>query len=296
MEGLWGLLICVFILYPLAYYTPGSDHGSFENPYNTYAMISNSADVQYMFLVYYFAILLYNILACLVTYMLDSVWHAILDNFRPATVWGVDMLIFYFFSRAFGEPWNQPWSFLQLLGMFVLLYGTAIYNAPNAGSIKLTGGAASCFIDCSHEYEVTVPIMEISSASAMDEEGKRVGEVVVSANPNPYYATRSPFLGGNNRVLISPALHGGGAAATGAGTAAGAGAKGGMGTPVGVYRHDRVVVIGTPGHHPISGNSANLLNSQMMSRAMSFGYATTGPNAVGGGSVGMGYTNYGAPH
>lgn len=156
MEGLWGLLICVFVLYPLAYYTPGSDHGSFENPYNTYAMIANSMDVQRMFILYYFAILFYNILACLVTYMLDSVWHAILDNFRPATVWGVDMLIYYAYTHAFGEPWNEPWSFLQLLGMCVLLYGTAIYNAPNAGSIKLTGGAASCFMDCSDEYEVKV--------------------------------------------------------------------------------------------------------------------------------------------
>lgn len=45
MEGLWGLLICVFILYPIAYWYPGEDHGSFENPFNTYTMIANSPQV-----------------------------------------------------------------------------------------------------------------------------------------------------------------------------------------------------------------------------------------------------------
>jgi hypothetical protein len=29
------VLLCVFVLYPLAYLCPGSDHGSFEHPANT---------------------------------------------------------------------------------------------------------------------------------------------------------------------------------------------------------------------------------------------------------------------
>lgn len=106
-----------------------------------------------------------------------------------------------------------------------------------------------------------MPIVEVPNAGASPEQGRRVGEVVVSSNPNPHYVTRSPFLGGNNRVLISPAMRGAG---------------GSVGTPVGVHRRDHVVVIGTPGRAPLSGNSASLLNSQMMSRGMSFGYATTG--------------------
>ena len=96
----------------------------------------------------------YNALACLVTVMLDSVWRAILDNFRPATVWMVDLFIFYYVSTSFGEQWNASWSWLQLVGMITLLYGTAIYNAPNGGSVKLMGGIWSCYIDCSDEYAV----------------------------------------------------------------------------------------------------------------------------------------------
>ena len=136
MEGLWGLIICVLVLYPLAYYTPGADHGSVENPFNTYVLISNSSEIQNVFIIYFFSVLAYNILACLVTFMLSAIWHAILDNFRPITVWAVDLFIFYTITTSFGESWSAQWSWLQVLGMVVLLYGTAVYNAPNPGSIK----------------------------------------------------------------------------------------------------------------------------------------------------------------
>ncbi|RYY68502.1 hypothetical protein EON63_24730 [archaeon] len=125
MEGLWGTLLCLFVVYPIAYYAPGTDHGSFENPYNTYIMFISSSTIQHVFIIYFFSILAYNMLAVLVTYMLDSVWHAILDNFRPITVWASDLYIFYYITVQLGEQWTQ-WSYLQLVGMVVLLYGTAV--------------------------------------------------------------------------------------------------------------------------------------------------------------------------
>lgn len=152
MEGLWGSLICIFIVYPIAYFYPGPDHGSYENPFNTWYMLVHSKEVQTIFAVYFLSIFFYNVLAVLVTYTLNSVWHAILDNFRPITVWGSDLFIHYFIYAAYGETWTN-WSYLQLLGLFVLLYGTAIYNAPNDGSLELRGGITSCFIDCTAEYD-----------------------------------------------------------------------------------------------------------------------------------------------
>jgi len=56
MEGFWGFLICLFVLYPLAYYCPGSDHGSFENGFNTYTMLVNSRQVQLIFTVYFITV------------------------------------------------------------------------------------------------------------------------------------------------------------------------------------------------------------------------------------------------
>jgi len=155
---------------------PGNDHGSYEDPFNTWAMFVNSRNIQLAFTIYFFAIFFYNLFAVLVTFMLSSVWHAILDNFRcvfypllseltwqrssnrffsyftrPITVWVTDLYIFYQISPAFGEMWTQ-YSYLQIIGMGVLLYGTAIYNAPNEGSILLEGQLWAFGLDFSDEY------------------------------------------------------------------------------------------------------------------------------------------------
>eukprot|EP00591_Stephanopyxis_turris_P013569 CAMPEP_0195513174 /NCGR_PEP_ID=MMETSP0794_2-20130614/4886_1 /TAXON_ID=515487 /ORGANISM="Stephanopyxis turris, Strain CCMP 815" /LENGTH=454 /DNA_ID=CAMNT_0040641113 /DNA_START=188 /DNA_END=1553 /DNA_ORIENTATION=+ len=153
MEGVWGAIICLLVVYPAAYYLPGDDHGSYESFFYTMAMIQKNTGIQMAFYVYFFAIFFYNLFAVLVTFMLSSVWHAILDNFRPITIWGADMLIFYSFTAgAFGEAWTK-WSFIQLIGMCVLLYGTAIYNAPNPGSLKLKGQWWAFGIDLTNEYQ-----------------------------------------------------------------------------------------------------------------------------------------------
>lgn len=55
MEGFWGTLLCVFVVYPLAYYLPGDDHGSYEDPFNTWAMFVNTHSIKLMFIVYFFA-------------------------------------------------------------------------------------------------------------------------------------------------------------------------------------------------------------------------------------------------
>eukprot|EP01038_Epipyxis_sp_PR26KG_P010355 gene10355-13910_t len=182
MEGLWGTIICVTILYPIFYFLPGSDHGSVENPFNTYAQIMNSSSIQIIFVLYFFSVLAYNILATLVTFMLSAVWHAILDNFRPITVWSVDLIIYYMLSKAFGEAWTS-YSYLQVVGMFVLIYGTAIYNAPNQGSIRLSGEWYSLYLDFTDEY------------SECEEELENIKRKSLKKNPSfaPYYTTMSPL-------------------------------------------------------------------------------------------------------
>jgi hypothetical protein len=160
MEGFWGSLICLLVLYPLAYYTPGADHGSFENPFNTYYMITHSSSITWMCVLYIVSITAFNIFCVLITFMLNSVWHAILDNFRPVTVWGSSLFIFYFVQPSFGESWTV-WSWMQLFGLFVLLYGTAVYNAPNAASIKLEGDLKSFYVDCSNEYKELEAMQEV---------------------------------------------------------------------------------------------------------------------------------------
>jgi len=152
MEGLWGTIFCVTVAYPIVYYLPGDDHGSYEDPFNTWYMIKNSTTIQIAFWIYFCSIFFYNFFAVLVTFLLNSVWHAILDNFRPITIWMTDLVIFYYFTPDLGEKWTV-FSWVQVFGMIILLYGTAIYNAPNAGSILLEGQWFSFGFNFSREYE-----------------------------------------------------------------------------------------------------------------------------------------------
>lgn len=65
------------------------------------------------------------------------------------------MFIYYVITETgnYGEPWTK-YSWIQLSGMVVLLYGTAVYNAPNAGSIRLEGRWFHLGFDFRHEYEL----------------------------------------------------------------------------------------------------------------------------------------------
>lgn len=159
MEGLWGTLACICIVYPLtSYVVPGQDYnGAYEHWYSTYVMLCQTRSLQWAVLIYSGAIFAYNLLAVLVTFLLNSIWHAILDNFRPLTIWAVGLALYYGDGKgdgyAGGEPWMQPESWIQVAGLVVLLYGTAVYNAPNPGAIELRGQWYALGVDCTDEYE-----------------------------------------------------------------------------------------------------------------------------------------------
>ena len=135
MEGSCGVGLCLLVLYPLAYFCPGSDHGSFEHPGNTWSLVANSPAACLLIFLYSSSIFILNALSVLITFMMSSVWHAILDSFRPISVWLTELSLFYVFTRgASGEAWNAG-SYVELGGMLVLLVGTAVYN----GSIEVPG-------------------------------------------------------------------------------------------------------------------------------------------------------------
>jgi hypothetical protein len=200
MEGLWGTLICVAILYPLAYYLPGTDHESIEDPFNTLAMIKNSSSIQLIFLLYFLSIFAYNVLAVLVTFMMNSIWHAILDNFRPITVWVVDLIIFYGFTKGeLGESWTS-WSYLQLSGMLTLLYGTAIYNAPNEGSLILMGQWWAFGANFSEEYQ------DIQYGRENEERFEKLYGTLLYEDPKSYHSLRESSLGAGKKESTTLAV------------------------------------------------------------------------------------------
>eukprot|EP00744_Colponema_vietnamica_P008216 GILI01011743.1.p1 GENE.GILI01011743.1~~GILI01011743.1.p1 ORF type:complete len:445 (+),score=121.81 GILI01011743.1:111-1445(+) len=135
MEGVWGVLAMVLFFLPVIYFIPGADAGSYENTLDTFAMLKNNPSMWTSLWLYWFAVLAYNICGICVTQLLSAIHHTILDTLRTLCVWGVDLLLFYVFTDGKrGEAWDE-WSWLQLAGFFVLVYGTLIYD----GLVKLPG-------------------------------------------------------------------------------------------------------------------------------------------------------------
>lgn len=199
MEGFWGTVLCLVVVYPLVYYLPGEDHGSYEDPFNTYHMFIDSPIIQYAFIIYFFAIFGYNLFAVLVTFALNSIWHAILDNFRPITVWLTDLAIYYVFTDGeYGETWTV-YSYLQLVGMMVLLYGTSIYNAPHAGSLMLKGQWWALWLNLTREYEM---VEQELHEDVLHDEWKKKREDFVVRRPSSI-SERSPHIS-----IHTQALHG----------------------------------------------------------------------------------------
>jgi len=134
MEGLFGSMLTVLVVYPIAGMVPGADHGVFEDVENTFAQLSDSPSLVNLSILFCISVFVLNSFSVLVTFMLSSVWHAILDNFRPITIWATQLVIYSLTDGAHGEAWTRG-SYLQLLGLGVMLLGTAIYN----GTIAVPG-------------------------------------------------------------------------------------------------------------------------------------------------------------
>ena len=159
MEGLWGCIVCVFIMGLIAYFMPGNDLGSFESLYDLLLMT---------FIFFFLSVFGYSLFGMLVKFMLHSVWRAILDNFCPIAVWASSLEIHYFASTSFGEVWTDA-SWTQVGGLIVFLYGADICNEPgdwqDSGSIASLDLSEECH-DADDEWEdATCPMCEYSNRS-----------------------------------------------------------------------------------------------------------------------------------
>jgi len=131
MEGVFGSVLTVLVVYPIAGLVPGQDHGVFEDIDNTMTQLNDNPSLVYLSAVFCASVFVLNSFSVLVTFMLSSVWHAILDNFRPISIWATQLAIYSLTDGAHGESWTSG-SYLQLAGLGVMLLGTAIYNGTVA--------------------------------------------------------------------------------------------------------------------------------------------------------------------
>ena len=123
MEGFFGTILSVCVVYPLAIYLPGADHGSIESLSNTITMLNNNPVLLQLSIFFCITVFILNSFSVLVTFMLSSVWHAILDNFRPITIWATQLVIYSLSGGTHGESWSRG-SYLQVstVGEYVRTY------------------------------------------------------------------------------------------------------------------------------------------------------------------------------
>lgn len=128
MEGFYGSIMMVGVLYG-ALKLPGEDPSCdcFENVFDSWTMYQNSELARWMLWGFIISVGLYNIFCIFVTKFLSAIWHSILDNFRPGSVWGSDLLLYIATRGRFGEAWFWG-SWFELAGMLILFSGTAVYS------------------------------------------------------------------------------------------------------------------------------------------------------------------------
>eukprot|EP00929_Paragymnodinium_shiwhaense_P065904 TRINITY_DN3300_c0_g2_i1.p2 TRINITY_DN3300_c0_g2~~TRINITY_DN3300_c0_g2_i1.p2 ORF type:complete len:411 (+),score=99.16 TRINITY_DN3300_c0_g2_i1:66-1298(+) len=128
-EGFWGVLMMLFIVYPILYFMPGDDHGSYESFYDTMVMISNNPQLMSIIAAYLFSCGTFNATGIAITGALSAVHRMMMDASRTTVIWAFGLYVHYFVDEnsKFGESLT-PYSSIQLAGFLVLVTGQAVYG------------------------------------------------------------------------------------------------------------------------------------------------------------------------
>lgn len=129
-EGIWGGLILLLLYIPLGV-TPNKGVAAdlyHENLESTLTQVKNSTTLIVTSVISVFVLLTYNWVGNMITKYLNAVARSMLEACRTIGVWSVGLFIYYVMgNHSIGEQWTN-WSFLELGGFFLLVYGTLAYK------------------------------------------------------------------------------------------------------------------------------------------------------------------------
>lgn len=128
-EGVWGIIMFIFIVYPVLYLLDGSDRGHQEDPFDTWVMIRNSGPLMTCVVTYIISCGTFNASGIAVTASLSGVHRMMLDASRTIAIWSFGLAVHYGYDEnsKFGEVWNS-YSYIQIIGFCILVSGQAIYG------------------------------------------------------------------------------------------------------------------------------------------------------------------------
>ena len=125
-EGLLGLVIVGIVVIPLAHTIHGSDNGSLENVHDTWLLLRNSRELQLWVAEMALQLFAFNCIIININHKMGAVAKSMISLLRPGLVWVVQVLMHRLSKgHELGSAWQQ-WSWLQLGGLVLLLFGTAV--------------------------------------------------------------------------------------------------------------------------------------------------------------------------
>lgn len=161
IEGMWGTIYTSFIFLPIMQHLPGKEGiGLHEDTLDTFAMIGDNPTILGFIIFKIIDILLYNITAMMTTKVTSAVVRTIMDALRTLVTWVVMLIVYYSMDGQMGESWTQ-FSWIQLVGFVILIFGTFTYNA----TLKLP---------CIFKYPEAVNPEEVSDDNPLDNEMKEI--------------------------------------------------------------------------------------------------------------------------
>jgi len=136
IEGICGLLITVFIVFPFTYFT------GIENDYDAFKFMAAEPSVILPVMLFFICATFYNMFGQTITKLISASHRTIIEALRGLVVW-----IFALIERAiFGDPWGeslQGWaSFLEAVGFVITFVGALFYY--EVVRIKGTWWSAPC--------------------------------------------------------------------------------------------------------------------------------------------------------
>jgi len=129
LEGVWGIILMVVIVFPAVYLLPGKDHGHLEDEMDTVAQLQSSMPLVAMVSAFTLSCMTYNMAGIAVTESLSSVHRVMLEALRTGIIWIFGLYVHYFIDEEslFGEVLT-PYSWLEALGFLFVMSGQGIYS------------------------------------------------------------------------------------------------------------------------------------------------------------------------
>merc|ERR1711972_724615 len=128
-QGAWGLLVMLFIVFPVLYMLPGADNGHMEDVFDTLAMLASNPQLVGMYCLYIFSCGTYNMAGIKVTGALSAVHRVMIEALRTCVLWVFGITVHHFSPLSpFGEALNS-FSILEVFGFLLLIKGQAVYKS-----------------------------------------------------------------------------------------------------------------------------------------------------------------------